>query len=205
MKTKYIGEYKNGKKHGKGSLQVGNFTFFSKKLIKTVGCYEYVGQFRNDKMHGKGTLKIYGKKNVKDGAKYVGEFENGIMSGKGTLIDENELFGKHKYTGKFKNGKFNGKGKIEYSKPVKTNYVGEFYNNKMHGKGTRIAINKKKKIKMVGVFKANQMYEGHLTSDEIVFSGKWKNNAMYNGIGNLKGKKGMSVPIKIIKGKIFYK
>ena len=87
------------------------------------------------------------------------------------LFDENELFGKHKYTGKFKNGKFNGKGKIEYSKPVKTNYVGEFYNNKMHGKGTRIAINKKKKIKMVGVFKANQMYEGHLTSDEIVFSG----------------------------------
>lgn len=90
----YIGECKNGKKHGKGTLTLPGWEG-----------YKYVGEFKNDQYHGHGTLFI------PNGTIYVGEFENGKFHGKGTftLKDGTETIGI------FKNGEL----KEEISKSIK--------------------------------------------------------------------------------------
>jgi hypothetical protein len=55
---KFVGEWKDGKKHGQGTLT------FAKSGNK------YVGEFRNTKMNGQGTLIS------PDGSSYVGEWKN---------------------------------------------------------------------------------------------------------------------------------
>ena len=61
----YIGEFKDGKMNGKGSV-TGSDGF------------KYVGEFKNDKMNGKGTMTW------KSGGNYVGEWKDGLMEGLGT-------------------------------------------------------------------------------------------------------------------------
>ena len=56
--AKYVGEFKNGKRHGQGILTYSDGA-------------KYVGEFKNGKQHGHGTYTyLYGDK-------YVGEFSNG--------------------------------------------------------------------------------------------------------------------------------
>lgn len=57
-KTKYVGQFRNGKFDGQGTYTYGDGT-------------QYVGQFKNDLPNGQGTY-TYG-----DGTKYVGKFYNG--------------------------------------------------------------------------------------------------------------------------------
>ena len=75
----YIGECKDGKKHGKGT--------------ETYGGYKYVGEFKNGEHHGQGTLTF------PSGAIYVGEFKDGRLHGKGTITlkDGSETIGIFKY------------------------------------------------------------------------------------------------------------
>jgi hypothetical protein len=82
----YIGECKDGKKHGKGTLTLPNLEGYKEYVHK------YVGEFKNDEYHGHGTLFI------PNGAIYVGEFENGRFHGKGTYIfpDGKKLIGEFK-------------------------------------------------------------------------------------------------------------
>ena len=54
---KYVGEFKDDKKHGQGTLTVADGT-------------KYVGEFKDDKMHGQGMLT------VADGGKFVGEWKS---------------------------------------------------------------------------------------------------------------------------------
>ena len=63
---KYVGEVKNGKPHGKGTL------IYPDKGGK------YVGQWKNGKYHGKGKLNYGGKQ-----GEYIGEFKNGKCDGYG--------------------------------------------------------------------------------------------------------------------------
>ncbi|MBC93316.1 MAG: hypothetical protein CMM38_06705 [Rhodospirillaceae bacterium] len=62
---KYVGEFKDNKKHGQGTYTwaTGN---------------KYVGEFKDNKIHGKGTFTSA------DGEKYVGEFKNNQIHGHGT-------------------------------------------------------------------------------------------------------------------------
>ena len=62
----YVGEYKDGKWHGQGTL-----TFASGD--------KYVGEFQDNKYHGQGTYT------VANGDKYVGEYQDGKRHGQGTL------------------------------------------------------------------------------------------------------------------------
>jgi hypothetical protein len=75
----YVGECKDGKKHGKGT--------------ETYGGYKYVGEFKNGEHHGQGTLTF------PTGAIYVGEFKDGRFHGKGTITlkDGTETIGIFKY------------------------------------------------------------------------------------------------------------
>ncbi len=91
--TKYVGEVKNGKMHGKGTY-------------KLVNGDKYVGEFKVGKEHGHGTY-TYAYKD-----KYVGEWKNGKMHGKGTYTD---AYGK-KYVGEFKDGKYYGGGTLTRAK-----------------------------------------------------------------------------------------
>ena len=57
-KTKYVGEFKDGKFHGQGTYTYPDGS-------------TYVGEYKDDKKHGQGTLT------GPDGRKYVGEFKDG--------------------------------------------------------------------------------------------------------------------------------
>ena len=64
---KYIGDFKNSKRDGFGTL------FFPD------GNIYYKGEFKDDKVHGDGTA------NLRDGRKYQGQFEEGAISGLGIM------------------------------------------------------------------------------------------------------------------------
>ena len=81
---KYVGDYKNGKMHGTGTLIIGHFSkIFKKTIIKTLPRTKYVGEFKNDKMHGTGTFQLHASK--KDSFTYTGEFKNNKRNGKGII------------------------------------------------------------------------------------------------------------------------
>ena len=61
----YVGECKDGKKHGKGT--------------ETYRGNKYVGEFKNGEHHGQGTLTF------PNGEIYVGGFKDGLFHGKGTI------------------------------------------------------------------------------------------------------------------------
>ena len=105
--SKYVGEVKNGKPHGKGTL-----TYPDKGG-------KYVGQWKNGKYHGKGKLNYGGKQ-----GEYIGEFKNGKCDGYG----EFKKRGGEKYSGNWKNGKYHGQGTLKYYKEV---YSGIFKNGEL--------------------------------------------------------------------------
>lgn len=109
-KSKYIGDWKDRKRHGKGTL------------IAPDG-EKYVGDWKNDKSDGQGVLTF------PDGAKYVGSFKDNKRNGQGTQTFLNG----EKYIGEWKDDKHEGKGTETYSSGMK--YVGEFKNSKRHGQG----------------------------------------------------------------------
>ena len=104
---KYVGEYKNDKRHGQGTYTNAN----GKK---------YVGEFKEGKYHGKGTASM-------EGNKYVGEFKNAKADGFGTLTTS---LG-HKYTGQWKNNKMEGKGDFKWADGRV--YTGDYLTDKKHG------------------------------------------------------------------------
>ena len=98
--AKYVGEWKNNKKHGQG-------TYTSAEGEK------YVGEYKNDKMHGQGTLTLA------EGDKYVGGFKDDAMHGQGTItsVDGRILQGQFK-DGEWINGKEYAAGEYNFSSDV---------------------------------------------------------------------------------------
>jgi hypothetical protein len=112
--TKYIGEFVNGKKHGKGTLKYldeirSQYNEINKNLPKGYvaapihnppSMLEYIGEFKDDKYDG------FGTETYSNGDKYVGEFKNSKKHGKGTYT-----WGEgHKYIGDWKNDNKHGLG-----------------------------------------------------------------------------------------------
>ena len=97
-KDKYIGDFFNTKKWGKGEL-------ITDKI-------HYEGDFYNDKMHGNGKIKF-----LREGKIYQGNFKNGNIEGVGTIFWRNGDI----YQGEVKFGKMHGKGfyKFKNGKTVK--------------------------------------------------------------------------------------
>ena len=83
----YVGEKKDGKRHGQGKFKWSDGD-------------KYVGEFKDGKRNGQGTLT------KPNGDKYVGEFKDGKQDGQGTYTHSD---GK-KYVGEWKDGYKTGQG-----------------------------------------------------------------------------------------------
>ena len=132
INSKYVyeGQFKEGKKEGKGKIIFNNNGdyyegFFSKDKFNGGGHYfwknnkyEYFGNYVNGVIEGKGIFK-YGDKAI-----YKGEFKNGVKDGDGEWITKN-----NKIKGNFKNDLPHGICYLEDIKGFK-GYV-EFDNGKI--------------------------------------------------------------------------
>lgn len=107
----YAGEFKDGRKCGKG-------------VLKYADGWIYRGDFENDVYEGVGELAN------DNGNTYKGQFHNGQCHGQGTATYSNG----NKYTGSWENGKWNGSGKAEYYTGEKIE--GTFVDGIPHGKCT---------------------------------------------------------------------
>ena len=107
----YKGEFKKGKKEGKGKI-----------IYKNSGDW-YEGEFIKDNFNGKG--HYFWKKNDYE---YIGNYVNGIMEGNGVFKYGNKAI----YKGEFKNGVKEGKGEwITKNNKI----IGNFVNDLPHGMG----------------------------------------------------------------------
>ena len=111
---KYVGEYKNGKREGKGIFYYNNGN-------------RYEGDFKNDKKEGKG--KFYYNSGKWKGNRYEGDFKNDKKEGKGIFYYNNG----NRYEGDFKNDKKEGKGIYYFNNSNR--YEGDIKNGKSDGEG----------------------------------------------------------------------
>lgn len=104
----YIGQFKNGKKHGIGRLK-------NKKM-------NFIGIFQNGRRNGVGIIKGTKKKKIK------GYFKEGVLDGWVFIQDENK---KYSYRGEIKNGIFDGIGEEILAGSL---YFGRFVKGFKNGK-----------------------------------------------------------------------
>ena len=128
----YAGEWKDGKRHGRGKYHFSkgenNYDF-------------YDGEYLNDYRHGKGTSR---QRNVFWDEVYEGDWKAGIRDGEGSYTVNNyrdkKIFETFRYTGGFKAGEYSGKGElVEIKDNHTTKYTGDFLYGKKHGKGEQIS------------------------------------------------------------------
>ncbi len=106
---KYEGEWKDGKKHGKGTET-------------SLDGKRYEGMWRNNEEHGFGT-QTYSDSDGRE--EYKGYWKDGEYHGQGTFTDSVE----GKYEGYWENGKKHGQGNQSF--PDGTKKVGEFREDKL--------------------------------------------------------------------------
>lgn len=136
---RYVGAFKDGKRHGQGVLTYSNGN-------------KYIGEFREGNYVGKGTfIQADGDKYVgvfskglngqftvtyANGDSYVGELKAGKKEGRGALTFANG----EKYIGTFKDDKSEGNGALTFTNGER--YVGEFRDGKREGKATLYSATK---------------------------------------------------------------
>jgi hypothetical protein len=163
----YVGEFKDGKRHGKGTHKYGAGGQYEgefrddKRNGQGTHNYlngnKYVGEFKDDKRHGLGSFYHLADNQWK-GDKFVGNYKDDLPNGHGTYIrisgeihegeyKNNKLNGQgilifangNKYVGEFKEGKRNGQGTLTYANGDK--YVGDWKDDWGNGKGTKTFVN----------------------------------------------------------------
>jgi hypothetical protein len=107
---KYVGEFKNGQRHGQGTLYL--------PLQR-----EMSGRWDNDAI-------IEGSATLSDGTRYIGGWKFGYRHGKGKLIYSDGRV----YVGKFHDGQKHGQGTMKY--PDGRIYVGDYWKGQRTGVGT---------------------------------------------------------------------
>jgi hypothetical protein len=139
--SRYIGNFVDGRAHGKGIIYFNNGNKYighweddvrqgEGRFVFNEG-HEYRGGFRQNKFYGKGVM------NYANGDQYVGQFRNNQPNGLGkyTFHDGD------RYEGNFNGGRFEGEGTMYYKDGSK--FRGFWSNNKKHGTGTLYAANGK--------------------------------------------------------------
>jgi len=109
-KITYVGQFKHGKREGKGKLSFDDGNY-------------YEGNFTKDKFDGEGYFKF------NDGREYKGNWKENEMNGEGVFIwNENQ-----KYEGQYKDSRREGHGTYYFGE---NNYFqGNWLNNLPHGEG----------------------------------------------------------------------
>jgi hypothetical protein len=135
----YVGEFKDGKRHGQGTHNYGGGGKYEgefsddKRNGQGTQNYsngnKYVGEFKYDKRHGIGTFYHLADNQYK-GDKFVGSYKDDKPNGQGTYI---RISGEI-HEGEYKDDKLNGQGSLTFANGNK--YIGEFRDGKRNGQGT---------------------------------------------------------------------
>ena len=196
---KYVGEYKDDNRHGKGTMTFPDGT-------------KFVGEWKDDKLNGKGTTTFA------NGAKYIGEWKDGKYNGQGTFTFADGT----KYVGEWKDAYRHGQGTYTFLDGTK--HIGEWKDDKLNGKGTMTFANGDKYVgehkegffngqgtftfadgtKYVGEWKdGNRHGQGTFTfADGTKYVGEWKDDNRH-GLGTLINSLGEEIDTSLYyKGKI---
>ena len=114
----YIGEFKRGKRHGRGW----------RLLNETIFC----GSYHKDLKHGNATIWKRSKRGYEQ--VFNGKYENGKVQGKCFLKDE-----EHVFNGMVHQGLYHGNCEIQY--PNGDKFIGSMISGKMSGVGTILYAN----------------------------------------------------------------
>ena len=155
---KYVGEFKNGKKHGQGTYSYTNGD-------------KYVGEFKEDQPYGQGTNFLLAENQFK-GDKYIGEVKGWKYSGQGTYIWKNG----NKYIGEFEENSPNGQG--IYTGINGDKYVGEFKRWQKSGQGTFTFADGRFWLGEWAEDKANGRLIQYSANGKIEISGIYKDNVL---------------------------
>ncbi len=194
----YIGEYKEGLRHGKGTWThpdgrkfVGEFKNgdISKGTLTYQNGDQFTGQWINGEQigfaeyingHGdilRGYKKDYiliGNATIlfSNGDKYVGELDDeSFLTGHGEYTFANG----EKYIGQLIKGIWHGNGSYHYDDGEL--YVGEYKEGLRHGKGTLTFPDGRK---FVGEFLHDDVHYAHLYhNDELIVSGLWVDDGVF--------------------------
>uniref|UniRef100_A0A8C5WAY0 MORN repeat containing 1 n=1 Tax=Leptobrachium leishanense TaxID=445787 RepID=A0A8C5WAY0_9ANUR len=161
---RYEGEWKNGKKHGRGKFLLKDGSYYEGEFMDgeitgnglqywASSGNTYSGDFQNGEPHGFGVMQY------KDGGKYEGEFVLGIREGHGLLLDRDG----QTYKGGFHKNKKNGEGQLSFRNG--DTFEGDWLLDKRQGHGLLRCAN-------------GTIYEGQWRND--VFSGQ---GCMIHGSG----------------------
>lgn len=193
IKGRYVGDYKNGLRHGKGVLidlegnsydaefKYGNL--YGKANILYTNGNKYEGNMRYNLLHG------YGKMTYEDGGKYQGDYMNGSKSGYGVYKNK---YG-DVYDGEFEIDNFHGHGILTLKNDILIKRKeGIWFDNYQHGQG---------KI----IYKDNTIYKGSFkfglkdgpgvefsNNQTIKYNGSFRNDK-YHGNGRLYGEDGRPI------------
>lgn len=172
----YSGAYRNGLRHGQGSLlwssgerHEGQFVagrIEGQGTRSWPNGEKYQGEFKDGRIHGDGT-RIWA-----NGEKYIGPFKDGISDGEGTFIWPSG----EQYTGQFSDGQIEGQGTRTW--PNGEKYVGEFKGGMMEGRGTYFWTHGEK---YVGQWSNNMRHGLGIQYDaagKIIYQGRWAGNNM---------------------------
>lgn len=143
----YVGEYKDGKPNGSGTMKFAEDDPLRRK--------SYKGDWKDGKPDGIGTMWYYEDSNRE--RKYAGAWKNGKPHGRGEMTYSTGL-----YTGWFKNGKKEGTGTLIDLRGNK--YVGGWVDDKQQGEG-RIFY-------PAGDLEGRSYFEGQWENGRIIGTGK---------------------------------
>ena len=174
----YVGEWKSGKRHGKGKLYFNDPNSEYSKYCEMKDKTKYY--FRDLKMYMNNPVLACKEKNY-----YAGEWKSGKRHGKGLIVYEINEF----YDGEWVSDQREGFGTEKYKNGEI--YIGQWKNNKQHGKGKLKlkdgsileAIFFKGKSKGKSVLKKasgeiiNEFYDGKCLPREI----KYEDGKLYKG------------------------
>ncbi|XP_028849886.1 MORN repeat-containing protein 1-like [Denticeps clupeoides] len=180
---RYEGEWKMGKKHGRGKLVMKDGSYYEGEFVDgeiegnglrywAKSGASYSGQFSNGELHGFGVLQCG------DGGRYEGEFSFGLKEGHGLLVDKDG----HRYEGSFHQNKKHGEGQMRYRNGDQ--FEGGWLQDHKQGHG-------------VMHFKDGSVYEGQWRSNQfsgkgtllhssgVIYEGPWSNGKPRGGASKI--------------------
>ena len=131
---KYVGSFKNGKRHGLGSFVFPNGDRFRGYYVngkrKGYGIYEFVSGERYEGHFESGKYHLWGLYVFENGDRYFGQYNKGKREGRGTLSKKSG----ERYEGDFVDGKKEGFGACIFADGSR--YSGTWKNDRPEGWGT---------------------------------------------------------------------